>query len=124
MREAKLSVRRFLPDGMAQRLLDRLNTRVFVEQSHAQDAAGVGIDEEGQPQARWVGSGLFVDNPRIKQPMVGKHIVQGKLCPVHKGIEHEVEVFPQVLSQALRHELCSLVRLRFDIFGIAVEPSR
>ncbi len=56
--------------------------------------------------------------------MVGKHILEGKLCPVNKGLENEVEVFPQIFSQALRHELCSLVGLRFDIFGIAVEPSR
>jgi hypothetical protein len=109
---------------MAQRLLDGFNTRVFVQQSHAQDAAGVGIDEQRQPQTGGFAPGLFVDNPRIKQPMVGKYVLEGKLCPVNKGLEHEVEVFPQVLSQAFRHELCSLVRLGFDIFGIAVEPPR
>lgn len=108
---------------MAESLLDGLNAGIFVEQGHPSDAACIRLDEEREPQARSFLPCFFINNPRVKQPVVGKDIVEGELRTMHKGIKHQRKLFPSSFPWPLGEETFSLIRLCLDIPDISREPS-
>jgi len=100
---------------MFESLLDGFNTGVFVEQGHPQNASGVCIDQECQPQPSRFLPRFFVDNPGVYEPVISKNVVEGKLGAMDKGIKDEVVMFPYVFPKPLRDYMLTHIGLCFDV---------
>ena len=111
-----------LPNGVFESLLDGLNTGIFVEQRHADNTAGICVDEEREPQPRGLLPCLLIHDPGIEEPVIGKHILKRELRTMDKGIKHQVELLPHPFPKALGNHGLALVRLRFNVLRIGIEP--